>query len=206
MTQPWNYWITIRVALNLKVSNDLVDWWIPLTSLTTTTTTTWSNVTWRLHEIVTLLDEWCDLQVTITCLITLLFSWSHEHMAEANITYNLIYLLTLHKMNEFLLLTFKYIHWISFSYFWILHGDPNQNFLFQLDVPPKQGTSDYVLWLFLRISTYLLYFSEMDGDVCDIDSGNSTNHSPIEDKNSLVTASYSGKEKYCFFAEFSFCR
>ena len=44
----------------------------------------------------------------------------------------------------------------------------------------------------------------MDGDVCDIDSGNSTNHSPIEDKNSLVTASYSGREKYCFFAEFSF--
>ena len=24
------------------------------------------------------------LQVTITCLLTLLFSWNHEHMAEAN--------------------------------------------------------------------------------------------------------------------------
>lgn len=31
-----------------------------------------------------------------------------------------------------------------------------------------------------------------DVDVCDVDSGNSTNHSPVEDKCSLVTTSFSG--------------
>ena len=38
--------------------------WLQVTSLTTTTTTTWSNVTWRLHEIVTLLGKWWLLLIT----------------------------------------------------------------------------------------------------------------------------------------------
>ena len=38
------------------------------------------------------ISKWCDLQVTITCLITLLFSWSHEHMAEASVKVSEIFL------------------------------------------------------------------------------------------------------------------
>ena len=75
--------------------------WLQVTWLTTTTTTTWSNVTWRLHEKVTLLVKWCDLQVFITCLKTLLFLRSHEHMAEANFI--------LWCYQHLLLLTFKYV-------------------------------------------------------------------------------------------------
>ena len=38
--------------------------WLQVTSLTTATTTSWSNVTWRLHEIVTLLGKWWLLLIT----------------------------------------------------------------------------------------------------------------------------------------------
>ena len=45
----------------------------------------------------------------------------------------------------------------------------------------------------MLISMFFFTDAETDVDVCDVDSGNSTNHSPVEDKCSLVTTSFSGK-------------
>lgn len=46
----------------------------------------------------------------------------------------------------------------------------------------------------MLISMFFFTDAETDDvDVCDVDSGNSTNHSPVEDKCSLVTTSFSGK-------------
>ena len=42
-----------------------------------------SDVTWSHGQMANVISKWFDLQVTITCLITLLFLWNHKHMAEA---------------------------------------------------------------------------------------------------------------------------
>ena len=72
--------VTCRSIHHLS-NNVTISWTLQVTLLQVVVVV--SNVTWSHGQMAIIISKWCDLLVTITCLITLLFLWSHEHMAEA---------------------------------------------------------------------------------------------------------------------------